>query len=88
MLRITRLAGQHLAQTLKLEGKLVGPWVAEVRQVCGHSAKVVSRLILDLSCVSFVDAAGVKLLRDLLDQGITLGACSPLVKELLHAEAR
>ena len=42
---------------------------------------------LDLSCVQFVDAAGVKLLRDLLDQGVALGACSGLVAELLHVGA-
>ena len=45
-------------------------------------------LSLDLSKVTFVDAAGVELLRQLLKRGVTLAACSGLVAELLHVEGR
>jgi hypothetical protein len=82
MLRITRLAGGP-AETLKLEGKLIGPWVAALREACGGS-----RPRLDLGAVGFVDAAGLALLRELLAGGATLVACSALVAEMLHPEER
>ena len=34
MLRLTRIAATHLTQTIKLEGKLLRPWVDEVRKTC------------------------------------------------------
>lgn len=84
MLRITRVAGPEPAHALKLEGKLVGPWVAQLRESCDSGGQ----LRLDLSAVSFVDPAGVTLLRELLVRGATLASCPGLVAELLHAEAR
>jgi hypothetical protein len=84
MLRITRLAGPEPAPTLKLEGKLVGPWVGALREACVPG----EGLRLDLAAVTFADAAGVELLRELLARGVTLAACSGLVAGLLHEEAR
>jgi hypothetical protein len=82
MLRITRSAGEGPAEeTLKLEGKLVGPWVAALRETCGGS-----RPRLDLGAVEFVDAAGLALLRELIAGGATLASCSALVAEMLHPE--
>jgi ABC-type transporter Mla MlaB component len=84
MLRITRLS--DVPVTLKLEGKLMGPWVRELRAAC---ADVPGRGVrLDLAAVSYADAAGVLLLRDLLGRGAMLAGCSGLVAELLHAEGR
>jgi ABC-type transporter Mla MlaB component len=88
MLRITRLADVEPQQTLRLEGKLTGPWVAELERVCVQQLEPMSRVRLDLSAVSFVDAAGVNLLRDLLGRGVTVGACSGLIAKLLHLESR
>src|SRR5262249_25226698 len=88
MLRITRVASSDSVPTLKVEGKLVGPWVEELRQVCTELTEAAGPLCLDLSAVSFVDAAGVRLVRDLLREGMTLDACSGLVAELLNGEAR
>jgi hypothetical protein len=84
MLRITRIAGPEPATTLKIEGKLIGPWVGALRETCDSGGPV----RLDLSAVNFVDPDGVKLLRELLARGMTLAGCSGLVAELLHAEAR
>ena len=84
MLRITPVAGPEPAPTLKLEGKLVGPWTQTLREACAGAG----RLHLDLSAVSFVDADGLRLLRELQARGMTLAACSGLVAELLHAEGR
>jgi ABC-type transporter Mla MlaB component len=88
MLRITCVTGRDSAPTLRLEGKLLGPWVAELGRVCDELPCPVGRLGLDLSAVTFVDGPGVALLRDLLGRGATLAACSGLVAELLHLEGR
>ncbi len=84
MLRLTRIGEAHLAQRIKLEGKLLGPWVEEVRQACLGCTVSFRRTSLDLSTVTFVDAAGERLLRDLIGQGIKVSACSAYVAELLR----
>ncbi len=86
MLRITRIDGQDATQTLKLEGKLLEPWVAEVLRVCGSRDEWSSRTSLDLSRLTFVDPAGAKLLKDLIRGGFAVSACSGFVAELLHLE--
>jgi ABC-type transporter Mla MlaB component len=88
MLRITQINGLNSASNLKLEGKLVGPWVTELARSCGALPCPVAHVRLDLSAVTFVDGPGMALLRDLLGRGAKLAACSGLVTELLHAEKR
>ena len=88
MLRITHARGHDSISTLRLEGKLLGPWVAELARTCDELPCSPDRLRLDLSTVTFVDGPGVALLRDLLGRGATLAACSGLVAELLHEEGR
>jgi ABC-type transporter Mla MlaB component len=88
MLRITHTNGHDLVSTLRLEGKLLGPWVTELARLRDELPCSPDRLRLDLSAVTFVDGPGVALLRDLLGRGATLVACSGLVAELLHGEAR
>ena len=86
MLRISEVTGEHSTWTLKVEGKIRGPWVDELSRACDENSS--KKLSLDLSEVTFVDAAGVELLRKLLQRGVTLAACSGLVAELLHVEGR
>lgn len=74
------------AETLKLEGKLLGPWVEELRNFCQSQAFSSNCIYLDLSAVTFVDAAGAKLLGDLIRQGTQIIACSGYLAELLHVE--
>jgi ABC-type transporter Mla MlaB component len=88
MLRITHAHGHESVSTLRLEGKLLGPWVAEFARSCDELLCPPNVLRLDLSAVTFVDGPGVALLRDLLGCGVTLTACSGLVAELLHLESR
>lgn len=85
MLRITRITGAHSNQTVKLEGKLLRLWVDEVRKVCTSGTDSVVRTNLDLSSLTFVDAAGEELLRDLIGRGFEVVACSSYVAELLRA---
>src|SRR5207247_3710825 len=50
--------------TFQLEGRLAGPWVKELEE-CWQNSRTVpgeSAVRVDLSAVSFIDAAGKKLL--------------------------
>lgn len=84
MLRITRITGTHLNQTIRLEGKLLSPWIDEVRKACTSSTDPAGRTSLDLSALTFVDSAGEEMLRDLIGHGIEVVACSSYVAELLR----
>jgi hypothetical protein len=88
MLRLTWIADTDQTQTIKLEGKLLGPWVDEVSKACTARTDPSSRINLDLSALVFVDAAGERLLRDLNAQGIEIVACSSYVAELLRSTAQ
>ena len=86
MLKITEMAKSDSGRTLKLEGKLLGPWVDELRNVCVQQLDRLEQVGLDLGAVTFVNAAGAELLRELSRQGIIITQCSAFVAELLHAE--
>jgi hypothetical protein len=85
MLRITTSPENGNVPCIRLEGKLLQPWVDEVRGLfAAADADPLPRL--DLSGVTFVDAAGTELLRELLRRGARIESCAPYVAELLHLE--
>ena len=87
MLRITEVADGSPGTLLKLEGKLREPWVAELAQAVGRTvAEGHGPIRLDLSAVTFVDEAGVRLLRELMGQGVAIAATSGFVAALLRLE--
>lgn len=63
MLKITTEPGTE-GTTLKLEGKIAGPWVEELERAWTASALACdrARITVDLSAVTFIDAEGKKLL--------------------------
>jgi ABC-type transporter Mla MlaB component len=73
-------------QGLVIEGDLVGPWVAELRTAAEERLRrgPAPAPSLDLGAVSYVDASGVALLRELLEAGMQLRAGNPFVDELLR----
>ena len=85
MLKITEVGQNDSGRTLKLEGKLLGPWVDELRNVCTKPLNRAEQVGLDLAAVTFVNAAGAELLRELIRKGIIITQCSAFVAELLHA---
>lgn len=82
MLRITE-SRRRSTSTFKLEGKLVGPWVDELRNACAPSLAASAQLRLDLEAVTFVDAVGAALLRELTRQGARITRCSAFLAEML-----
>ena len=88
MLRITRSEGSDLTHTLKLQGKLLGPWISEVESACGLAQIPADRVRLDLGDLTFVDAAGARFLEVLIRDGARVIACSMFVAEILQLERR
>ena len=87
VLRITAMdtGGCDSTRTLKLEGKLKGPWVDEVSRACEESRTPPDCLRLDLADVTFIDSAGLKLLDDLVRRGATIVGCTGFIADLLNA---
>jgi ABC-type transporter Mla MlaB component len=81
MLRITRINSEG-STLLRLEGKLLHPWIDEVLSELGKSRPA----RLDLSQLSYVDSAGGSLLRDLIRGGVKIEASSSFITELLRME--
>ena len=84
VLKMTWLTRADGVRLLKIEGDLVGPWVELVRDACAPQALRADRAALDLSAVTFADAAGAALLRDLTQHGMAITASSRFIAELLQ----
>src|SRR5262249_23859460 len=84
VLKITRLSHKGRGLTIKLEGEILGAWVGAARAACAARSR--RPRPLDLAAVTYVDAAGVQLLRDLMAEGVEIAACSSFVRALLHLE--
>jgi len=90
MLRITVQNGEK-AQTIKLEGKVVGPWVEELERTCQSVVRSLGarELHLDLRGVGFVDAKGRGLLREMyLRTNARFLADSPLTRYFVEDAMR
>jgi len=93
MLKIT-VDNTMNAATLKLEGRLAGPWVSELER-SWRAVKDDSRdkpVMVDLCEVTFVDAEGRKLLSWMYEQGArlrTFGCLAKgIVEEIMHEHGR
>ena len=86
MLRITVVESSRKAVRLRVEGRVTDRWVEELRRTCDlHALGDGIRLTLDLADVSFVDAAGIELLKELRNRLVILLRPSSLVAEQLKA---
>jgi len=86
MLKITTIAKDDKTVTLQLEGRMVGPWVQEVRRECEKGLAVSSKVILDLSGVTFVNDQGIKVLKALKGEDTVLLVCCSLFLSALLEE--
>ena len=85
MLRIT-LTRDRAGTALRLEGRLVGPWVDELG-ACWKSLlaepNAAGTLRIDLHGVTFIDDSGKALLRALHEQGAELSATECMTRAIV-----
>ena len=93
MLKITRGSAAdadctHQTVLFRLEGRIAGPWVEELRRVCQEaiSRNDANHLVLDVAGVSFIEADGVVACRELQARGVSLTNQSRFVAEQLKGE--
>jgi anti-anti-sigma regulatory factor len=94
MLRIKVVDLSDSAVVLRVEGRITGSWGDELRRTCaahsfaahtfaGHTFPDEVQLSLELSDVSFADAAGIALLKELRSRGADLIRPTPFMAERL-----
>jgi len=84
MLRVTVVEASRNAVTLRVEGRIAGSSVEALRRACDvHSFADEVQLSLELSDVSFADAAGIALLKELRSRGVGLIRTNPFMAEQL-----
>jgi hypothetical protein len=83
MLKITPVGPGHRAVTLRLEGRLVGPWVEELRRACEPPLTEGKTITLNLAEVEFMDVEGVTLVSRLRKSGVVLAECPAFANEQL-----
>jgi len=87
MLKISQIEPTNHVVTLRFEGRVAGPWVAEARKACEKVLTEGLSLKLNLAEVEFLDPAAVALLVDLQSRGAVFVECSPFVEAQLKASA-
>jgi anti-anti-sigma regulatory factor len=84
MLRVTVVESSRGTVTLRVEGRITGSSVEELRRACdAHTSADEVQLSLELADVSFVDAAGIVLLKELRSRGVSLMRANPFMAEQL-----
>ncbi len=85
MLRITVVDSSNTDVRLRVEGRLTGRGVDELRRSCDpHALSEGVRLTLDLADVSFADGDGIALLNDLQSRKVSLLNLAPFMALQLH----
>jgi len=85
MLKISEGKRSKQSITLRLEGRVVGPWVGELQTICEPLLGNGRKLSLDLAEVSFVDESGIPMLVGLRSRGAKLLNATPFVEEQLKS---
>jgi anti-anti-sigma regulatory factor len=80
MLKISQAGTPNHSVSLKLEGRVVGPWVEELRQTCEAFLADRRSLTLDLTGVSYADSEGAAMLNRFKSDGVELINCSPFLE--------
>jgi hypothetical protein len=88
MLRISIIEG-HTERRLIVEGKLVGPWVAELRSACENvNTDLFGRnLVIDLRHVTAISQEGENVLFELIQKRVKI-RCGVFTKHVLKQVAR
>ena len=81
MLKISVMGDSTQAIEFALEGKLVGPWVDELRRLSHDALSQNKSVSLNLEKVWFVDARGAALLRELAGRQVSQYNSSQFVSQ-------
>jgi ABC-type transporter Mla MlaB component len=85
MLRISPIEAENSRLTLLLEGRVAGPWVAELWKACEKALSERIALTLNLAEVSFLDPAAIVLLANLRRRGVEFHESPPFIEEQLKS---
>ncbi len=86
MLRITRLPDQPSVVKLKVEGRIASDEVEVLERECLQHMIDGGQVSLDFSGVTYINRAGVAMLKRLSEGKLKIMNCSPLTKDLLLDE--
>jgi ABC-type transporter Mla MlaB component len=87
LLKISVTNQPNRAIQFRLEGRLVGPWVEELRRLSDEALAQHETVSLDLQKVWFIDAHGIALLRDLAGKQVSQINCSQFISQQLKETA-
>ena len=85
MLKISSGTSASGLHTLRLEGRVVGPWVGELQRLCEQLVDERRSLILDVAEVIFADERGLALLASLRRRRVELMNLPPFLEAQLQA---
>jgi len=85
VLRISVTSDSDVSIHFQLEGKLIGPWVEELRQLSDTALLRNKTITLDLNKLWFTDLEGAGLLRDLHQRQVSQINCSQFITQQLLA---
>jgi ABC-type transporter Mla MlaB component len=88
VLRISVISHSDKAIQLQLEGKLIGPWVEELRRLSDEALSQDKTVSLDLEKVWFIDWHGIELLRNLAERQVPHLNCSQFITQQLKEAAQ
>ena len=83
MFRITEQDSPANGLTLRLEGRLSGRNVDELRRIC-RDIDDSRHITLDLDGLTWLDDEGVAAILELMDRDATVSRCKPFVRHLLR----
>ena len=91
-MRITVMTKERKT-VVRVEGKLVGPWVGELRRcwALASDSRHNEPIQIDLTDVTFVDSLGKELIREMCFKGAELEVSGPLMSSMvdeMRAELR
>jgi hypothetical protein len=89
MLKISIIEG-HTERRLIVEGKLVGPWVAELRSACENvNTEIFARkLVVDMRHLTAISQEGENVLFELIQKGVKFRCRGVFTKHVLKQVAR
>ena len=88
MLRISMISDSDEEIAYHLEGRLVGPWVNELRRIGDDAFAQKKTLTLDLEGVRFADHSGITLLQELSQRQVSQLNCSQFLMQQMKELTR